>query len=53
MGADAANRVTARTGTDGSAQSWTYGPGDRVATFTDATGTTVLGYDAASRAGPR
>ncbi|MFO0709556.1 MAG: RHS repeat-associated core domain-containing protein [Sandaracinus sp.] len=46
---DAAFRVTSRTGTDGSSQSFTYGPQDRIATATDETGTVRHEYDSVGR----
>ncbi|MGF1467075.1 MAG: hypothetical protein ACFCGT_13175, partial [Sandaracinaceae bacterium] len=46
---DAAGRVTQRDGSDGSQRTYTYGPQDRVETYTDATGSTTQRFDAAGR----
>jgi RHS repeat-associated protein len=46
---DAAKRETSRTSSNGESRSFVYGKNDRVASMTDATGTTTYEYDAAGR----
>lgn len=46
---DAAGRVTGRSGTDGSSESFMYAEQDRLSQITDATGTTDYAYDGAGR----
>jgi len=47
---DVSGRELSMTATDGTGRAATYGPGDRLDTLTDATGTTTFTYDAAGRA---
>ncbi|MCB9595134.1 MAG: RHS repeat protein [Sandaracinaceae bacterium] len=49
FGYDGAGRMITRTGSDGSSRSYSYAPGNRLDTITDATGTTTYHYDAAGR----
>ncbi len=46
---DTAGRELSRTGSDGTALSWSYGPNDRVTQHTDGTGTTTYTFDGAGR----
>ena len=46
---DTAGRELSRTGSDGTALTWSYGPNDRVTQHSDSTGTTTYNFDGAGR----